>query len=496
MPTNKMTLNIMHLALLICASCASFSSLLAQPVLQDFANYFGNDFINSEQVLSSTTPLLSHPGNLAGRIVPAYGLFEGLAEEYRPASQNVFKMIVLLIPEDQVHFTKISNGISNLSFLNIQMNEKKYFHFFIHPNEQESYSDLINKHLKSEEEWFATPTSSMRSLMVLNKDKTKGFIAKTSMHRQIGRYTRVIQDERAIRSVVVSDIFQSIINETNGILDGTNITWTYFPEPLSLIPNGAEGAFIAREVPDELRENIVISWFALIANSPQGRWIDRLYKASNYTNKKDFVWNELVYPLLRLHIELSLKNGLTTELHQQNTLLVIDPRTLKIKKLAVRDMDSHLIDHSLRRTLGKTLDLNIPFEQQAELFRYGFAQKNHWHSYSEKLRTESLEWILSQVLNPFELSEVLYMADNELLKSFNAFFPNFAVHKPEHLPEAFKKLHNAITSPYEILVYGDLDRKYTSTTTSDKLLNFISSTSSLVKVGLNWKYQSLCQEFF
>src|SRR5207248_1746103 len=142
------------------------------------------------------------------------------------------------------------------------------------------------------------------------------------------------------------------------------------------------------------------------------RWIDELFEASGLSQKDEFVWNELIKPLVELHSLLAIKNGLPTELHQQNLSVVIDRVTKRVKGLMVRDMDGHTVDHSLRvHQLGKSVLGEGDFRTSASLFRYAHAQNNQMVSYLEKLRMESIQWIFKYVLPHGALNGVLQKAD-------------------------------------------------------------------------------------
>ena len=419
-------------------------------VNKDLKDSVGFELLQAEQGLSSKTPFLSNLRNILGLFLPFFRSTGTLAEMYQPKNAQSFELISLLLKPDEVEQILSSKTISEqekkISFP--QIDGQEWVRFFIHPNERENYKELIAKSKVDPVQWLATPSASPRSLYVQDKERQfPVFIAKTSLSIAMGGASRIIDDERAARSVFMSDMIQNILTKSEGKLPSGK-TWELLREPVSILPDKKSGGYILRTLIPEMNNEIVLPILALISKrDASDTWLEELYRYSGYKSKADFAFYEFVSPLVELHSLFSIQNGITTEFHQQNVLVKIDPITRKIKGFFVKDMDAHWLDYYLRKNrlgLGDSgLSLN---EKMAYLFRFGMAQENQFKSYSEILRTRSFEWILKYFLNRKELKETLTKADQSYLTAFNRQFPEFAAEKASDLPAAWSSLHKANTT--------------------------------------------------
>jgi len=207
-------------------------------------------------------------------------------------------------------------------------------------------------------------------------------------------------------------------------------------------------------VPEALKNDIVLPFYSLIADrSPKPKWIDELFKSSKHASMNEFVWEDIVKPLLDMHATL-MENGITSELHQQNICLTVDRKTGSIKGLLLKDMDGNWIDHSLRtHRLGKPSIHFSSFENDAYLFRYAMAPENHYDSYVDMLRERNIRNTFKFVLNPNELSELISASDKYLIGRFNRAFPEHKIDNISQYKNAWKKLSDASITPEERLVY-------------------------------------------
>lgn len=435
-----------------------------QKVNADFKGSVGSDWLKAEQALSASTPVLSNWRNLLGYLIPSFSSNGLLKEEYIPKNGNTLKLKTFLLPASLANRTyvteSVSENIRNIEFVDIK--GKQYLRVFIHPNEVDQYAELEKQSIPDPVQWIATPSSSARSLYVQDANgKLPVFAVKTSLSVEMGGANRLIDHEKLSRAVVVSELISEIYKNSNGLLAQSEKSWEFMAEPVAVLPSTNVGGFILRNLPENSKNRIFLPLYSLISTRVgRDRWIDELYRYSGRSSKLEFVTKDLIAPMNELHNLLSIENGLTTELHQQNLLIEVDPITRKIKGLIVRDMDANWIDHSLRvGKLGKKAIQTDSFKSAAYDFRYAIAQENQIKSYTEILRTRSIEWLMKYFLNANDLQLALAFSDHNYIHAFNQKFPEYAVQRLAEMPEAWNKLHASVTSPEEKNVYFQIKKQ-------------------------------------
>lgn len=435
---------------------------------EDFAPLVGRNFLEAEQKLPDTTPIFSNAAKVGGMFVKSFRYTGELDARYIPSSAKTFPLFTVDIPVEDLGMVQISENISAKSEkeLFLEKDGKKFARFFIHPNEFDHYKTLLEKYPLDSDSVVATPSSSTRSLFVVNPDEMKNpFGLKVSISVRMGRYARIVDIERVTRAVKLNDAIEQIYKESGGKLKSSGKSWNFLREDAAILPpDPSLGGYIHRELPPDLKDKIILPVYSLIAKRPNGqpRWVDELFEHSGKPRMNDFVWEDLVKPMTELHCLLSINNGLTTELHQQNTLFVINPRTLKVEGVLLRDMDAHLVDHSLRihRLEKKPITASSDFDENVYLFRYGLAQANQFRSYTEKLRMESVEWMYKYALNRKQMKGLLGKMDQFVADSFNEQFPEAPIQNAGELRKGWQKVHELYTTPEEKAVYDAVDNKY------------------------------------
>ena len=438
-----------------------------------FGPEVGREFLEAEQALTATTPLRSHPARWAGKLWPSKGLSGTLSKQYTPAEGRVFPLPTRLVLEADIPTRVASEGLTDaekqLLFVDAP-DGRRYARYFIHPDAQDR--PFPAEEIPDPVLWVSTPGSSGRTLFVRDAaGSVAPFQIKTSLFKNMGRYKRNIDEERAVRAVKISDEVARIHAETAGRLPGSGKSWDFFPEHFALTSAGDEhsqAGFILRGLPGELTHDILLPWYSMIAarEGKATRWVDELFAASGKARMDDFLWTEMVKPLTELHGLLSIQNGLTPELHQQNFLVRVDPATLRVKGLVIRDMDAHFVDHSLRtHRLNKPTLSHGGWDESMYLFRYGQAQGNQFRSYADKLRTESLTWMLKHMVSKRDAGALVDRADAQMVQQFNIQFPDFAVPDFATLEQGWQALHDAVTTPEERAAYDALSATYVKSRT-------------------------------
>ncbi len=285
----------------------------------------------------------------------------------------------------------------------------------------------------------------------------KPFIVKTSLTEKMGGASRVITAEQTERAIVINDVVDQVYQDSNGKLPLSGKTWQFFKEPASALPKNG-GGMILREFKDAVQNDIVLPWYSLISERPASEhWIDELYRYSGHKNMKEFIWNDLAKPVMEMHSELALKNGITTELHQQNLMIVIDKDTKKVKGLMLRDMDGNWVDHSLRvNYLHKASTGTGSLYEDAKTLNYVWAQDNQFNSYAEIIRERSFGNIFKYAMPIDDVQWIQKKSDQFYVEEFNKTFPKYKVEDVTKLKERWQQIHADFTTDAESLVYNQI----------------------------------------
>lgn len=275
--------------------------------------------------------------------------------------------------------------------LRVIKGSEEYIRFIVHPIEYDSFlkkleniANLSNQIIVDEQDdWVALPTSSMRTLFVLNKKSGEHFIAKTSINSLLAGVNRDIWEDSTILAEEVTKIYDDLmIKEQKASSDGLaqalipntdGKTVTFLSERNAMGVKGMEGGrTILRTLPKDYGTHTYLPFFSLMATREDGtRWIDEVFESYSsiyHQDKLSFFWNEIAKPLVEFNAVAHLKYGLITEMHQQNVMLRIDPKTKKILGIAVKDMDGHSIDFQIRQARK----LKVPPLSVENSARYGF----------------------------------------------------------------------------------------------------------------------------
>lgn len=432
-----------------------------------FMTHWNGNFLYAEQQLVTRLPKGAEPIGEFGRFVPYYSNNGKLPAQFTPGSSGAFYLKTLLIPESELQMSWAAGATQDPRTVVVDSRGKRLIRFFIHPNELQHYKALIERYPSEGERFLATPTSSARSLAVMDsKGEFKPMFIKTSLSVEMGGAARILNEERVFRAIEVSEMFRTAHRDSGGKLESGK-SWNFFDEPVSAIPKGEQaalGGYILRNAPDELSQQVFLPTFALIAKRKfESTWIEEIYKSSPYKNRLDFVFNELVRPLVELHIKLSMDYGLTTEMHQQNVVYAINPDTLEIQSVFLRDMDAHYIDHSLRKNI---LGFNDPIRRSTELdaihFRFADASANQFHSYADLLRNRNIIRTYQSFLSPSELKTLVEKSDQLIMNAFNRRFPNLAISQISEYKAAWQKAARIYTTSQEETLYGKIREMFSS----------------------------------
>jgi hypothetical protein len=430
-----------------------------------FGQNIGIEFVNAEQSLVERIPWGSDISNTIGKMLPFPNSLTSngaLPVEYHPTSGRVFPLTVVYIPEDEIPLLAISKAGSPIMESMISKDERgrRLIPFFIHPNELKHYRGLIEKYPQANVSLQATPSSSARSLLTQDlAGELPPFVVKTSLSVKMGGAGRLIDNERVARAVAVNDLVDEVRRESGGRLEEEGQSWDFFRESFAALPPDSKlGGYIFRELPSTMRDDIVLPVFALIADrSPKKRWIDDLYEKSGRRSMAEFIWEDLVKPQLDLHM-VFMEHGLTTEFHQQNVCIRVDRATGKVMGVVLRDMDSNWVDHSLRaHALGLRRLGSGDFKDEAYLFRYAYAGRNHAVSYIQKLRSDNVTQTYRYVLDKEGMKSLLRKSDEYYMARFNRDFPAYRIERISQLKGAWERIARDVVTPDERKIYDEIE---------------------------------------
>ena len=381
----------------------------------------------AEQTLSEGNLPFTNPRTMLGWILPRYSNYANLAPEFKPAAQGQFELVTLLIPKEDLPTLTLdpymSENMKNRIFL--QRDGKTYVRFFILPMPAmlDYYADEIRKYARDTATWIGTPQSSGRTYAVRDStEKLPSFLVKMSLDIKMGTGARILKPKHVAKAPRVSQMLAEL-QKKEGILPPGK-RWFFFPEPAGTLAPDGKGGIVFREFPEIVSNGtaFAIPLFALVNPKRQPTWLDTLAEASG-KNRQEFIWTEVVAPLVDLYSKLALENGIIPELHQQNSLLVIDRKTNRVLGIGMRDAESCIIDPVLRRARG--LDDHAYRDLSYENLGAASAKPFYERSYDLFTRSEAISFLFGgSLLSGVSTSELLKRADLRLLENANKVYPD------------------------------------------------------------------------
>lgn len=267
---------------------------------------------------------------------------------YTPEAKLPFKMKGYWIPLENMHFKKTTLPTDLEKQLLREKSGQTEVLFFIHPETERHFSEILNSNYETETFWAAA-TSSSRSLLVWKPGfESQPFIAKVSLYRHIGHTLRSILASETSYSVSVTDLIrQSDISKNNAI---------FMEEVLGAVPIGREdGGMIIRTFPKEILNDPSLTYaplFSLYAKTqdqPAGLLLQMLQNSD--LDPRVFVTEKIIRPYVRIWFDLAIKEGLTAEAHAQNILMELNGDHLT-GRFIFRDFGGLSVDAIFREESG------------------------------------------------------------------------------------------------------------------------------------------------
>ncbi|MDD4973646.1 MAG: hypothetical protein PHY93_04810 [Bacteriovorax sp.] len=353
---------------------------------------------------------------------------------YIPENNPKFSLPYYLIPEEDAHFFFTDSLDPRVADqLVMKISGKKHFKLFVHP-ESEVYYDFLKRsynYISHEQtEFFASPTSSYRSLIVWNRNngERKPFIAKISLDKNlVDNIDRLVSENEIERSIANQKVFDLIGDKK---LNSMNLK--LFPETAGLIidksHSGApekSGGQLIREIPDEVFRSEK-KWFSILVlmspHSTSAPFIMDVIKQSGLSSY-DFVKTYMIDSYLDMFEEISLKNGINFEPNLQNLVFETTNDLKPTGKWILRDVGGVLPDIF---NMAKKKELIDVYMEKASAVKY-------------KLQGKRASYINSYVF--FYKRQIFDMMVNELAKR-----------DPTLTTEQVQTLKNTIDSKYTKMI--------------------------------------------
>jgi len=376
------------------------------------------DFMEAEQRLSEGNSIWTRPRDLLKRLIPHAGSYGALADEFKPSSRRTHRLTTLLIPEEDIPLMTLAEDVSENTkkVLFAERGGKRFVRFFILPTKENLryYADEIRKYEADEREWLASPQSSARTLTTVTDSDGEfdPIVIKTSLDLDMGGGNRLIEDRDIVQAPIVNDLMREAQKDSES-------GWSYFPETAGVGGVGGKGGYLIREFPTEMLEGdaLAIPLFALVNPTRGPPWLDTLAKNAG-KDKRRFLAEDVVAPMVDAYSELSFGHGLIPEMHQQNALLLIDRETLTLKKIVLRDLNGFSVDVLLRR--AQDLPDQRGLRASLRELRGARAAKAHHFNYKSFFRMESLKFLLgSEPIDGVRLRDLIRLADRRVLENAN-----------------------------------------------------------------------------
>jgi hypothetical protein len=297
-----------------------------------------------------------------------------ISPDYMPGTE--FDVPYLLIPEEALHTWQSGENRPALGshlFDEDSPSSPRKVRFFIHPESLSLYEPLVQQYGIAGH-YRARPTASTRTLMAWDPhhpERGTVFLKLSLNKRQYG-LGRPVPDWEVRRSTLMSRLVAQIPQTE---LDANGLA--FFPEPAGAYIDRAWGrgsyvdqkqrsvfqhGFILRDTDpiaqytDEDRE--VMPLFALL-QVPKSRKITpplmALWQEEHAATGMDFntfVRERFLAPIVRALGYLTFHQGIITEPHAQNMVVVLNRRTRTVERVILRDMGSFKAHFALRISRG------------------------------------------------------------------------------------------------------------------------------------------------
>lgn len=302
-------------------------------------------------------------------------------EFYTPEQRNVFALKTYWINEEYLDaFTDSGVNPELEKLMHRTVDGVDQWRLIVHPESEEFYSELLKSGTRAKD-WYATSTSSSRTLVVWPPSRPDlVFFGKLSLNKEIGGVVRTIPAGEVARSLGTTATLNAIASDLPK-------NFNYLPESIGLMPKNFErGGMIIREIPENIKngQDNFVPLFSLYAKCISCRKNPLLMDMINKSEMgpEAFVRNKIISPFLDQWLELVTKEGISMEPHAQNVLIGIGDNGALNGKFLHRDFGGFNIDLDFRKKAKLTIPKNLPVIKSRSV---DYHQKFHVNSVESSL---------------------------------------------------------------------------------------------------------------
>lgn len=293
--------------------------------------------------------------------------------EFRPENKKVFGVKSFDIPVEDLHLVDSGDGGPDLrSQVLVEKNGKKYFRFFVHPESEHLYKGLMQKY-GAQELYLGRATASTRGLFAWPKDPKDGnpLFLKLSLAKIQDQLGRIIPGWEVRRSIGISEL-ASRTDHSTWMKSGASI----IPEVMgAYVDKSANLPFYVDEKQGKVYEHgLIIRDASFLQEAEKNGWearplfslftpdgdkpplIIQKWKESKNPNFVNFLEDYLFRPFIEKNSHLFFEEHIVPEIHGQNVVVAIDPKTKEIKHFYHRDVGSMKVDLRMRWIDGKDVE--------------------------------------------------------------------------------------------------------------------------------------------
>lgn len=391
-----------------------------------------------ENLAVGVKELLFEEQNLHNKDLWGAGAFSSnINPEYIPENNPKFPLPYYLVPVEDANFLSADSMDPNIADqLTMRISGKKHYKLFVHPESEVHYDFLrasYNYVGPDQTEFFASPTSSYRSLVVWNRNnmKRKPFIAKVSLDKNvIGSIDRLVSINEVERSVANQRALDKI-----GAKKLSEMNLKIFPETAGLTIDKVHpgtpdklGGQLIREIPDEI-VNGQKKWLSLSAmmspnRKPKPIIMDIIEKSG--LSSYDFFKTYMIDNYLQMFEEVSLKQGLNFEPHSQNLVFETTIDMKPTGKWVLRDFGGVWPDVLTMAKNGGPVDVYMD-EANAVKFKLRGGRVNYISSYVFFYKRQVFDMMLEEVakfdpaLTKDEIQKLQSTIDGKYTKLINTY---------------------------------------------------------------------------
>jgi hypothetical protein len=269
-----------------------------------------------------------------------------LPKEYYPEERPVFSLLHVDVPAKEVSLLKTGKLPRGAT---VSVGNRTLVRFFVHPHSRHLYQDAFRNYEWNEEYW-ATPTSSHRSLIAWDPITEEApFGVKTTLDSTIGGSLRHLSESQIERASASS----ALVNSLNAkVLGARGII--FIDEPIGVLLKSTECGYALRTMTAPTGRAEFVPMFSLYSKPPgsQSMIIDMIEKSG--LSAKVFVDKYIMVPLIDHYSYLSWAQGFIGEPHEQNLLMEVRDG-LPTQRILYRDLAGFHIRPDIRKASGKDM---------------------------------------------------------------------------------------------------------------------------------------------